>query len=151
MDFFVYNRDDFCGVDLANDEIKFSSEPFALLFRRARDAGMNVTIHAGEVDAERGADRVRYAAEELGAKRVGYGVMAANDERVLRAERAPGSLSDVELVVPVRGVVRRPPDAKDPRRRSRLRLWDRRSGAFQHGTGRRTRTEHHAEQGAGLG
>lgn len=61
------------GVDLAGDEVRFPPDSFADVFRRARNAGLGVTIHAGEVV---GADTIQTAVEELGAMRIGHGVQA---------------------------------------------------------------------------
>ncbi len=36
------------GMDLAGNEAEFKSEPFYGVFREARQAGLHITIHAGE-------------------------------------------------------------------------------------------------------
>jgi adenosine deaminase len=36
-------------VDIANDELKYESLPFASCFQRAREAGLRTTAHSGEV------------------------------------------------------------------------------------------------------
>jgi adenosine deaminase len=68
------------GVDLAGDESLFEPGPFTRPFAEARERGLGVTVHAGEGG---GASHVSAAVEVLGADRVGHGVAAALDERVL--------------------------------------------------------------------
>jgi adenosine deaminase len=68
------------AVDLAGNEQSFSARPFRQLFERALQAGLGVTIHAGEWG---GADNVRDAIESLGASRVGHGVRALEDPTLL--------------------------------------------------------------------
>jgi adenosine deaminase len=72
------------GVDLAGHEETHPGTPFADVFLRAREYGLNVTIHAGEVG---GADNVREAVELLGAERIGHGVRAIEDQQVIRLLR----------------------------------------------------------------
>ncbi|MCK4408921.1 MAG: adenosine deaminase [Candidatus Eisenbacteria sp.] len=64
------------GVDLAGDEALFDPARYARPFARARDAGLGVTVHAGE-----GGDAANVAAavEILRANRIGHGVSAASD------------------------------------------------------------------------
>lgn len=64
------------GLDLAGDEVHFAPEPFAGIFREARQAGLNITVHAGEWA---GANSVRRAIETLGAQRIGHGVRVIED------------------------------------------------------------------------
>lgn len=72
------------GLDLAGHEETHPGKPFADVFQRARQAGLNVTIHAGEVGD---ASNVREAVELLGAQRIGHGVRAIEDHRVVRLLR----------------------------------------------------------------
>ena len=69
------------AMDLAGREPGFSATPFLGLFQRAREAGLGITIHAGEWE---GPENVREAIEKLGADRIGHGVRAIEDERVVR-------------------------------------------------------------------
>jgi adenosine deaminase len=68
------------GVDLAGAEDKFSGAPFEPVFKRAREAGLSVTIHAGEWA---GPDSVREAITTLRAMRLGHGVQAAQDKKLV--------------------------------------------------------------------
>jgi adenosine deaminase len=67
------------GLDLAGNEAEFKSDPFHGLFREAKQAGLHVTIHAGEWGP---ASNVRDAIENLGAERIGHGVRVLEDEVV---------------------------------------------------------------------
>ena len=74
------------GVDLAGDESLFSEGRFESQFRLAREAGLGVTVHAGESG---GPEHVAASVDTLGADRIGHGTSAARDPRVLEllAER----------------------------------------------------------------
>lgn len=61
------------GFDLAGPEAGFPASRHAALLARVRDAGLGLTLHAGEAD---GAERVLEAAR-LGAQRIGHGVRLA--------------------------------------------------------------------------
>ncbi len=64
------------ALDLAGDEANFPGALFKEHIRRGRDAGWQVTVHAGE---SAGADSVWYALRELGAARLGHAVRATDD------------------------------------------------------------------------
>ncbi len=68
------------GIDLAGDEASFPGSRFVRHFRRAREAGLRITVHAGEAA---GPESVRQAVEELGAERIGHGVHAIEDPTVM--------------------------------------------------------------------
>jgi adenosine deaminase len=74
------HRDGLVAIDLAGDEGNFPPELFIEHFRRARDAGLAVTIHAGEAA---GAESIWSAIRDLGATRIGHGVRAIEDEALL--------------------------------------------------------------------
>lgn len=68
------------GFGLAGDERMYRPADFAPAFDIARDAGLGLTAHAGEFA---GADGVRQTLEALKVGRVGHGVRAIEDERVV--------------------------------------------------------------------
>jgi adenosine deaminase len=72
------------GMDLAGNEAEFASKPFYGLFREARQAGLQIAIHAGEWGP---AANVREAIQELGADRIAHGVRVLEDESVTRLAR----------------------------------------------------------------
>jgi adenosine deaminase len=72
------------ALDLAGNEAEFKSEPFYGIFKEAKQAGLHVTIHAGEWGP---AIHVKEAIEELGAERVGHGVRVLEDEKITALAR----------------------------------------------------------------
>jgi len=80
------------GLDLAGNEAEFKAEPFYGLFREAKQAGMHITIHAGEWGP---AVNVKEAIEELGAERIGHGVRVMEDENVVALARGRGTTFEV--------------------------------------------------------
>jgi adenosine deaminase len=71
------------GFDLAGPEAAWPAPPHAIAFVAAREGGLALTAHAGEVP---GSQRVREVLE-FGVRRVAHGVSAAEDEAVLDALR----------------------------------------------------------------
>ena len=80
LDALLAHRDHLVAVDLAGDEAKFPAGRFSEHFRRARDAGLAVTVHAGEVD---GPPSVWAAIRELGASRIGHGIRSLEDPELV--------------------------------------------------------------------
>ncbi|HEY8899470.1 MAG TPA: adenosine deaminase [Chthoniobacterales bacterium] len=80
LDALLACRDGLVAIDLAGDEGNFPPELFIEHFRRVRDAGLNVTIHAGEAA---GAPGIWTALRELGATRIGHAVRATDDPALL--------------------------------------------------------------------
>lgn len=74
------HRDVFSGLDLAGDEANFPGSLFVEHFRKARDAGWRITVHAGEAA---GPESIWQAVRELGAERIGHAVRAAEDTALL--------------------------------------------------------------------
>jgi len=81
----IAHRGDVVGVDVAGDEA-ISLEPLVPLLRRATDSGLALTIHAGEA---LGPKSVREALA-LGASRLGHGVRAVRDRKLLDEIRRRG-------------------------------------------------------------
>ena len=73
------HKDALVGVDLAGDEAGYPAPLFAPAFRLARDAGLPVTIHAGEAAGPRSV----WDALRLAPRRIGHGVRSAEDPRLL--------------------------------------------------------------------
>lgn len=73
-------RDKLVALDLAGDEANWPGELFVDHFRKARDAGWQITIHAGE---SAGPQSIWQALLELGASRIGHGVAAIHDPALL--------------------------------------------------------------------
>ena len=80
LDALLTQRDHIVALDLAGDEANFPGELFREHFKRARDAGWGVTVHAGEAD---GAHSIWQALRELGTKRLGHAIRAVDDPSLL--------------------------------------------------------------------
>jgi adenosine deaminase len=68
------------ALDLAGDEKNFPAELFIEHFKRGRDAGWAITVHAGEAG---GARSVWAALLKLGATRIGHGIRAIDDPKLM--------------------------------------------------------------------
>jgi len=80
LDALLACRDGLVAIDLAGDEGNFPPQLFIEHFRQAREAGLGVTIHAGEAA---GAESIWSAIRDLGATRIGHGVRATEDPALL--------------------------------------------------------------------
>jgi adenosine deaminase len=81
---FDRQRQGIVGLDIAGDEVNFPLEPFAAIFRQAKELQMGVTVHAGEWQ---GAASVHAAVEKLGADRLGHGVRSVENFEVVQMVR----------------------------------------------------------------
>src|SRR5436305_2301648 len=82
-------REHFVALDLAGDEANFPAPLFVDHFKKGRDAGWRITVHAGEAG---GPQSVWDAIQLLGAERIGHGVRALEDPRLaayLAEKRVP--------------------------------------------------------------
>jgi adenosine deaminase len=80
LDALLRHSERLAALDLAGDEANQPGELFTPHVRRAREAGLHITIHAGEAA---GAQSVWQAVRELGAERIGHGVRAIDDPALL--------------------------------------------------------------------
>ena len=80
LDALLAHRDGLVAMDLAGDEAGFPPALFREHFHRVRDAGLGVTIHAGEAD---GPLSVWSAIRDLGATRIGHGFRSAEDPELV--------------------------------------------------------------------
>ncbi|MGJ8679134.1 adenosine deaminase [Paraglaciecola sp.] len=71
---------DLVAIDLAGDELGFPAKLFVEHFNKVREASLAVTIHAGEAD---GPDSIWDAIHLLGATRIGHGVNAYQDPKLM--------------------------------------------------------------------
>lgn len=77
----TYRARGIVGLDLAGDEVNYPAHRLAPIFRRARQEGLGVTIHAGEAG---GAANVRDAILRFHAQRIGHGIHAVENSEVVR-------------------------------------------------------------------
>jgi adenosine deaminase len=69
-------KDELVALDLAGDEANFPAELFEPHFKKGRDAGWQITVHAGEAG---GAESVWQAIKTLGATRIGHAARIDED------------------------------------------------------------------------
>jgi len=79
------------GIGLGGEE-RFPPEPYADIFREAREAGLRSIPHAGETH---GPDSIRGAIEALGADRIGHGIRMLEDPELVQEVRERGIGLDV--------------------------------------------------------
>lgn len=80
LDALLTQREYLVGLDLAGDEAHFPGDLFVEHFRKGREAGWQITVHAGEIA---GPQSIWQAIHELGAKRIGHAVAAIQDPRLM--------------------------------------------------------------------
>lgn len=80
LDTILSRREAFVAIDIAGNEAGFPARDFAPAYDRARSAGMRLTAHAGEAA---GPESVWEAIRHLGAERIGHGVRAVEDPRLM--------------------------------------------------------------------
>lgn len=80
LDGLLAHKNDLVAIDLAGDELGKPGELFIDHFNRVQNAGLHITIHAGEAD---GASSIWQAINELKATRIGHAVNAINDEKLM--------------------------------------------------------------------
>lgn len=78
------------GFGIAGDETLHHPRDFAAAFTIARDAGLSLTAHAGELD---GPDSVRAVLDHFAVTRIGHGVRAIEDADLVRR------LADEQIVL----------------------------------------------------
>jgi len=72
--------DHLVALDLAGDEANFPGARFSAHCRKAQEAGLALTIHAGE---SAGAESVWQAIRDLGAVRIGHAIHAVEDDQLM--------------------------------------------------------------------
>lgn len=77
---------------IGGNEIGYPPDPFAAIFAAARDAGLRVMAHAGEVV---GPSSVWGAVDALGTERLGHGIRSIDDPALIDHLRARGVVLDV--------------------------------------------------------
>ena len=78
-----YRGDGVVAVGIGGDEERGPAIWFEQLYRNAKDAGLGLTCHAGEVT---GAESI-WQAIEIGAQRIGHGIHAIDDAGLLKVLR----------------------------------------------------------------
>jgi adenosine deaminase len=87
-------RERFVGFDVAGDEINYPLAPFAPYCLRAKEAGLGLTLHAGEAG---GPENVREAIVRFDADRIGHGVSVVEDESLVELAARRGTTFEMCL------------------------------------------------------
>lgn len=80
------------GFGMGGDEMRGALRDFAWGFDCAREAGLGLTVHAGEWDGPRS---VRAALDDLQVGRIGHGVRAIEDPALIERLAASGTVLEV--------------------------------------------------------
>lgn len=80
LDAILSQKDHIVAVDLAGDELGQPGDRFVNHFKQVRDAGLHITVHAGEAA---GPESMWQAIRDLGATRIGHGVKAIHDPQLM--------------------------------------------------------------------
>ena len=81
--FAIDNKDSFIGLDLADNEQGFDSKPFSPLFSKAKEAGLGISVHSGELRVPEAPRYIKDAIDYLGAERIGHGVQIYQDPKMM--------------------------------------------------------------------
>src|SRR5512134_1377254 len=92
VDWAIRHREHILGIDLADSERDFPLREFVKPVRKARDAGLRVTIHTGE---DTPASFVRETIELTNPDRIGHGIHAIEDMDVVNLIRERGITLEV--------------------------------------------------------
>ena len=77
-----YKGDGIIGIDMCGpDRDAFSMKDHEPLFARAREAGLGLTIHAGETG---NLEELRYVVSHIRPERIGHGLAAAQDKQLMK-------------------------------------------------------------------
>lgn len=85
--FAIENKDSFIAIDLADNEEGFEPILFAPMFRKAKNAGLHITIHSGEAPTPQSPYWVKDSISVLGAERIGHGIQIINNLEILNYVR----------------------------------------------------------------
>lgn len=80
------------GFGMGGDESQFAAADFAYAFDMAREAGLGITSHAGEVE---GPDSVRETLDALRPSRIGHGVRSIEDPALVERLADEGVVLEV--------------------------------------------------------
>lgn len=80
------------GFDIAGDEGRYPASNFKEIFAKAKDQGLGITVHAGEVGE---GQQVVDAIKQLHADRIGHGVQIASDPEIIEFVRESGVTLEV--------------------------------------------------------
>ncbi|MFW9768789.1 MAG: adenosine deaminase [Candidatus Thorarchaeota archaeon] len=80
LDFIEKNPKNIVSIDIGGDETRFPPKPFAETYHRAGEMGLHLVAHAGEAA---GPQSIWDAIEYLNVERIGHGVSAREDQKLV--------------------------------------------------------------------
>jgi adenosine deaminase len=80
LDWVESKSDNVISIDLGGSEERFPAKPFKSVYQRAKNMGLHLVAHAGEVA---GAESIWQAVNELAVEHVGHGVTAIGEPKLL--------------------------------------------------------------------
>ena len=87
LDWIEAKGENIVAVDIGGSENGYPPEPFENVYRRAREMGLHLVAHAGEAA---GPESVWGAIDSLDVERIGHGVTARGDDRLMDELAARG-------------------------------------------------------------
>lgn len=84
VDFAINYKGSVVGIDLADNEDGYEATRFEAGFQRAKAAGLQVSVHAGEVPTPQSVLNVEHAILRLGATRIGHGIQSIKSNKVIK-------------------------------------------------------------------
>jgi adenosine deaminase len=80
LDWIESKNDNVVSIDIGGSEERFPAKPFAPVYQRAKKMGLHLVAHAGEAA---GAESIWEAVKDLGVERVGHGLAAVTDTKLM--------------------------------------------------------------------
>jgi adenosine deaminase len=80
LDWIESKSDNIISIDLGGSEERFPAKPYKPVYQRARNMDLHLVAHAGEAA---GAESIWQAVNELGVERIGHGVAAIEEPKLL--------------------------------------------------------------------
>ena len=87
LDWIESKHDNIVSIDIGGSEERFPAKPFASVYHRAREMGLHLVAHAGEAA---GAESIWEAVRDLSVERVGHGLAAITDLKLMDYLRQRG-------------------------------------------------------------
>ena len=84
IDFAINHKENGLAIDLADNEDGFEAHIFAKAFLRAKNAGLHITVHAGEIPTLQSINNIESSILQLGAERIGHGIQSIKSLKVLK-------------------------------------------------------------------
>lgn len=102
-----YSRDGVVGFDVSGKSEKFDIQSVKRSYEIAREAGLGLTIHTGEVT---GNEEVMEIIKELRPNRIGHGISVASDDYLMTAIAGIGISLEICPISNIRTCVQNPHD-----------------------------------------